>query len=163
MRKANQEITDPKVLEEILSGTQICRVAMVDGDKPYLLPFNFGYQQGCLFIHSALEGKKTDILKKYPQVSFEVEQGVRIIPGKKACNWSTLYRSVIGEGIVEIITDPGRKREGLEVIMAQQGMTGFPEFDERELSKTAILKITVTALSGKQSSNWERLSGETGK
>ncbi|MGW8317443.1 MAG: pyridoxamine 5'-phosphate oxidase family protein, partial [Bacteroidales bacterium] len=130
MRKANQEITDKGVLEEILSSEQICRVAMYDGKRPYLLPFNYGYKAGGLYIHSALEGKKIDILRKFPLISFEVEQGVRIIPGRKACNWSTLYRSVIGEGTVEIVTGLGGKREGLEVIMAQHGMEGSPVFDE---------------------------------
>lgn len=160
MRKTNQEITDSEVLEEILSKEQICRVAMYDGSKPYLLPLNYGYHQGIIYIHSALEGRKIDIFRNYPQVCFEVEQGVQIIPGKMACNWSTRYRSVVGEGIVEIVTGVEGKRDGLKVIMAQHGMEGTPEFDERELSKTVLLKISITSLSGKQSSNWERLSGE---
>lgn len=162
MRKVNQEITDPAILEEILSSEHICRVAMYDGKRPYLLPFNYGYKQGFLYIHSALEGRKMDILRKFPEVSFEVEQGVRIIPGKKACNWSTLYRSVIGEGTVEMVTDVKEKMEGLEVIMARHGMKETPEFDERELIRMVLLKITITSMSGKQSSNWERLSGEPG-
>jgi nitroimidazol reductase NimA-like FMN-containing flavoprotein (pyridoxamine 5'-phosphate oxidase superfamily) len=160
MRKQNQEITDRKTLEEILSKEQICRIAMNDDGKPYLLPLNYGYRNGCLYIHSAPRGRKIGILRKHPMISFEVEQGTRIIPGGKACNWTTLYRSVIGEGTVEIITDGEGKRKGLEVIMAQHGAPGSTEFESRELEKMVILKITITSMTGKHSSNWQRLSGE---
>lgn len=162
MRKQAQEITDRTTLEEILSGEQICRVAMNDNGKPYLLPFNYGYRAGSLYIHSAPVGKKIDVLGKDPRVSFEVEQGVRIIPGQKPCNWSTLYRSVVGEGTVEILTDPDAKRFGLEVIMAQHGAEGPLEMDDKELGKMVILKITIISMTGKHSSNWQRYSGEQG-
>jgi nitroimidazol reductase NimA-like FMN-containing flavoprotein (pyridoxamine 5'-phosphate oxidase superfamily) len=162
MRKANQEITDPAVLEEILSGGQIIRLAMCDGGKPYLLPFNYGYRKGIIYIHSAIEGRKIDVLRKHPTVSFEVEDGVGIIPGKKPCNWSTRYRSVVGEGTAEIVTNVAGKREGMEVIMAQHGLEGTPEFDDSELSRMVLLKIAIFSMSGKQSSNWERGSGEMG-
>lgn len=187
MRKASQEITDPAVLEEILSVQQICRVAMNGGERPYLLPFNYGYRDHCLYIHSATEGKKIDLLREHPLVSFEVEHEVEIVPGKRACGWSTRYRSVVGEGTVQIVTDQKGKREGLRVIMAQHGYravqdpnnhrSGDPdshvrrelvdrgpgespergpgEFDDRELEKMVILRIRITSLSGKQSSNWK--------
>lgn len=78
------------MLEDILSKGQIIRVAMCDGGKPYLLPFNYGYRKGIIYIHSATEGRKIDVLRKNPGVSFEVEERVRIIPGKKPCNWERL-------------------------------------------------------------------------
>ena len=158
MRKTNLEITDQKILEEILSNAIICRVAMNDGAAPYLLPFNFGYRDRCIFIHSAPEGKKIDLLKRNPNVSFEVEDPVTIIPGKKACNWSTRYRSLVGEGKVEILTDAGSKKKGLEVIMAQHGAPELIDFEERELDRMVILKICITSMTGKHSSNWHKLS-----
>ena len=95
MRKTKQEITDEKVLEEILSGAEICRLAMMDGHRPYLLPFNFGYADGSLYIHSAPEGKKIELLNINNQVCFEIEDTVRIIKKEKACGWTTLYRTLL--------------------------------------------------------------------
>ena len=57
MRKANQEIKDVKILAEILQGATICRLAMMDDKLPYIIPFNYGYSHGFIFIHSAPEGK----------------------------------------------------------------------------------------------------------
>ncbi len=72
MRKINQEIKDLQIIEDILSSSIICRIAMIDGERPYLLPFNYGYKDNCIYIHSALEGKKLDVLR--------LTAGIRIYP-----------------------------------------------------------------------------------
>ncbi len=159
MRKANQEIKDPKIIEGILSGARICRVAMTDGRAPYLLPFNFGYREGIIYIHSAPSGKKIDLLRENSSVCFEVEQVARVIPGAKACNWATLYRSVIGYGEVEIVTDFEGKKQGLEVIMSQHGAPELTAFEPKEVDRMVILRLTITSMTGKQSGNWDRESG----
>ena len=161
MRKANQEIMDPKILEEILSGASICRIAMSDGDVPYMLPFNYGYKDGCIYIHSAPVGKKIDLLKKNGRVCFEVEQISRIIPAETACKWATLYRSVIGYGNVEIITDFQDKSRGLEIIMTQHGAPDLTEFKTKEVNFIVILKLNITTMTGKQSNNWDKISNES--
>ena len=155
MRKTNQEIRDPRDIEDILSAAVICRVAMLDHGLPYMLPFNFGYRDRCIYIHSAPEGKKIELLKEDNLVCFEVEDTIRITKGEKACNWSTRYRSVVGYGRVEIIADEAGKQKGLEIIMAQHGAPALTEFDPKLLERMVILKLTIDSVSGKQSSNWE--------
>ena len=121
MRKAKLEIKEEEVLKEILSGALICRLAMMDGDQPYIVPVNYGYRDGFIYMHSAPEGKKIDLLRQNHKVCFEVEDTVEIIKGDRACDWTTRYRSVIGYGAVEILSDDASKQMGLEVIMAQHG------------------------------------------
>ena len=157
MRKANQEIKDKKVLEEILSQAQICRLAMIDNGEPYLLAFNYGFQNNCIYIHSAPEGRKIDILKRNPKVCFEVEQEARLIKGEEACKWSTLYRSVVGYGKVEIITDFEKKWQALEIIMKQHGYPDKTEFNKKEVDFIIILKLTISSMHGKQSGNWNKM------
>ncbi len=154
MRKKNQEITDKVIIEEILSTSEICRLAMLDGDKPYLLPFNYGYKDNCIFIHSAAEGKKIDILKKNNFVCFEIEQKAEIIQHTKSCKWSTLYRSVVGYGEVEIITDFQQKKQGLDIIMAHYGETEQLDYQKNQVESIVILKLKISHLTGKQSGNW---------
>ena len=154
MRKARQEITDRHELEEILQDSIICRMAMIDGDLPYIIPFNYGYRGGCIFIHSAPQGTKIDLLGKQSLVCFEVEDTIEITRGERACDWTTRYRSVVGYGNVEILSDEASKQQGLEVIMAQHGAPGLIEFDPKNLKRMVILKLTITSMTGKQSSNW---------
>ena len=159
MRKANQEITDKLILEDILKQANICRLAMIDKELPYILPFNYGYHENCIYIHSAPAGKKIELLKVNQLVCFEVEQVAEIITNEIACKWSTLYRSVVGYGNVEIITDFEEKKHGLEIIMKQHGATGKLEFNKNEVEFIVILKLTISTMTGKQSSNWNRLNG----
>lgn len=155
MRKEKLEIKDHHILEEILLGAVICRVAIMDGDRPYLLPFNYGYLERCIYIHSAPEGKKIDLLRLNPKVCFEVEDPVEITKGEKACAWSTRYRSVVGYARVEILSDKICKQQGLEVIMSQHGAPELIEFNQKNLDRMVILKLSITSMTGKQSGNWK--------
>ncbi len=159
MRKTNQEITDKSVLDEILTNSKICRLGMIDNRLPYVLPFNFGYHENCIYIHSAPEGKKIDILKKNPLVCFEVEQQADIVEDEIACKWSTLYRSVVGYGNVQLVTEFEAKKRGLEIIMTQHEYKGKMEFETKEVEFIVILKLQIESMTGKQSSNWNRLRG----
>ncbi len=85
MRKSNQEIKDQEIIEEILSGAEFCRIAMMDDNKPYMLPFNYGYKNRCIYIHSAPAGKKIDLLNRNGFVCFEVEQTARVVQKDKEC------------------------------------------------------------------------------
>jgi hypothetical protein len=154
MRKTNQEIRDRQVLQEILQGAVICRIAMMDGDRPYILPVNYGYSDGCFFIHSAPEGKKIDLLRKNRQVCFEVEDRPEIIKGERACDWTTRYRSVVGYGEVEIMTDEAAKKRGLEVIMARHGAPDLIAFKQENLDRMVILKLRITSMTGKRSGTY---------
>jgi len=154
MRRTRQEIKDRRVLEEILEGAILCRLAMMDGKRPYILPFNYGYREGCIYIHSATEGKKIDLLTQNPEVCFEVEDAMEITKGEKACDWSTRYRSVVGYGRVEILSDEAGKQHGLEVIMAQHGAPELIEFKPNNIRRMVILKLHISSMTGKQSSHW---------
>lgn len=154
MRKARLEIKDNKVLEEILGGAIICRVAMMDGDQAYMLPFNYGYREGCIYIHSAPEGKKIDLLRKNPKVCFEVEHTAKLVKGEQACDWTTLYRSVMGYGEIEILSDDHSKQLGLEIIMAQHGAPDLVAFNAKNMARMLILKLSISSMSGKQSASF---------
>ena len=149
------EITDQTIIEEILSKSDICRLAMVDGDQPYMLAFNYGYRDGKIYIHCAREGRKIDVLKQNNRVCFEIEQGVELVKHKKACGWATRYRSLVGYANVEILTGFVEKEDALKVIMVHNGAEGEINFEEKAVNATAILKLNITEVVGKQSKNWD--------
>lgn len=156
MRRKKQEVTDKRIIEEILSTSEICRLGFIDNGRPYILPFNYGYQDGFIFIHCAKEGKKIDLIKKNNIVCIEIEQIAKIERYEKACKWGTTYRSVIGYGKVEIISDYEQKRQGLDVIMKSNGanISHDLNYEKSEVDSMSILKVEITEMTGKQSSNW---------
>ena len=156
MRRVKQEITDKKIIDEILSTSEICRLGFIDNDRPYILPFNYGYKDGFIYIHCANVGKKIDLIKENDTVCIEIEQIAKIERYEKACKWTTTYRSVLGYGKVEIITDYEQKRQGLDVIMIHNGANFSHDlnYEKNHIDSMSILKVQITEMSGKQSSNW---------
>ncbi|MBN2030420.1 pyridoxamine 5'-phosphate oxidase family protein [bacterium] len=154
MRKQNQGITDRNVIEGILSESEICRMAIMDNGKPYIVPLNYGYKNNAIYMHSAPAGKKIELLRKNNQVCFEIEHKVKIIKSDDPCKWSTMYRSVVGYGDVEIITDHEQKKMGLDIIMAHHGKHGGNQYEERLMDLLVILKLNITEMTGKQSEHW---------
>lgn len=161
MRRKNQEITNKKIIEEILSKSVICRIAMIDRDEPYIVPVNYGYSDNVIYIHSASKGKKIELLEKNNNVCFEIEYHSEIIKKEKACDWNTKYRSVIGYGNIEIITDEESKKQGLDFVMKQHGSKGNNVYKNSSLKNMVILKLNIEKLTGKQSGEWMNDESET--
>jgi nitroimidazol reductase NimA-like FMN-containing flavoprotein (pyridoxamine 5'-phosphate oxidase superfamily) len=153
MRRKDREITDKEIIEEILSKSDICRIAIQDDDIPYLVPLNYGYNNGALYFHSASRGRKIELLKRNNRVAFEIEYSSEIIKEDIPCKWSSKYRSVMGTGTIEILQDGKQIRDGLDIIMTHYGHAQNT-YDEAYFSRIVILKLTIENISGKQSGEW---------
>lgn len=150
MRRKKQEIGNREELNGIFREADVCRLAMMDGSVPYIVPLNFGYRDNALYFHSAGEGKKIDLLRSSPEVCFELEAGVTIVPGKEACKWGVSYRSVVGYGRAEFVTDADEKRRGLDAIMAHYSDDKF-EYSDENLRRTTVFKVVIGSMTGKRS------------
>lgn len=50
--------TDKEQIESIIRQSDVCFVGMADTDgTPYVLPMNFGYKDGVIYLHSAQDGR----------------------------------------------------------------------------------------------------------
>jgi nitroimidazol reductase NimA-like FMN-containing flavoprotein (pyridoxamine 5'-phosphate oxidase superfamily) len=151
MRRKEKEITSLKEIEAVLAASRICRLAMVDGGEPYLVPMNFGYREGALYFHTAREGRKIDVLRKNSRVCFEVEADVTIVESEEACDWGTRYRSVIGTGSASFVEDESEKRECMDIIMRHHSGKGGWYFREASARKACIIKVVIDTMAGKKS------------
>ncbi len=68
MRRGDKEIKDMKEIEEIIREAKVCRLAFSVDNMPYIVPLSFGYEKGIFYFHSALVGKKIDMVKKNDRV-----------------------------------------------------------------------------------------------
>lgn len=149
MRRNEKQITDMNEVAQILEQAQVCRLAMVDRGRPYVVPLNFGYRDRSLYFHSAPEGRKIDVLKADPHVCFEVDELVKINKAARACDWGVSFKSVIGTGIARILEAPAEKKSGLDIIMAHYSGRPF-DYSEEMLAKTAVVQVTIHEMTGKQ-------------
>ena len=156
MRRKDKEITDQKLIHDILEKAEICRLGLVENAEAYIVPVNFAYYKGAIFIHSAMQGRKIEILKKNNRVAFEVEAHTSIETGLLPCEWSAKYRSVMGRGTVELEVNTEQKKQALDLIMKKYGWgSNDLSYDEALLSRVCILKLHIESTTGKQSGNWE--------
>ncbi len=157
MRKVNQAIHEPDELAEIIQSSNLVYVAFPDKEVPYLLPFNYGFDNGILYIHSAGEGKKQKFTEQAGKVGFLIVQGGETLKDPQACKWSTRYRSVCGEGYIEREDEAEKKEAALRIIMKHHGADGNPVFEQKQVDSIVIWKIIPEKLTGKKSSNWDRI------
>jgi nitroimidazol reductase NimA-like FMN-containing flavoprotein (pyridoxamine 5'-phosphate oxidase superfamily) len=150
MRRQEKEIKDPDELEDILKRGQLCRIAMVDDGIPYLVPMNYGYKNGCLYLHSAKEGRKVEILRRNNLVCFQIDVDYELEPKKDTCDWPMRYKSVIGWGRVHFIQENEEKLEALNNLLGHYTDARY-EVPKGQLGKTAILRIEIDHMTGKRS------------
>jgi nitroimidazol reductase NimA-like FMN-containing flavoprotein (pyridoxamine 5'-phosphate oxidase superfamily) len=127
---------------------------MVDGDRPYLLPLSFALDGDDLVLHSARDGRKLEVLRRNPQVCFEVEDGVALVTAEEACDYTFAFRTIVGSGEVEFVDDPAERARLLALFGPRYGAPldlHPPPPPEVEVKRTQVLRVRVRELAGKRS------------
>lgn len=154
MRRHEKEIKDESIIRKIFEQSSICRLGLADDGETYIVPVNYAWKDGLIYIHSAPGGRKMEILRRNKKVSFEIEYSDEIIKNEIPCEWSAKYRSLMGLGSITIENDPEEKKKGLEIILKKYGFALKPQFGEASVSGMVLLIMRVISVTGKQSGDW---------
>ena len=149
IRRKDKEITDSREIEAVIEKATVCRLGLVDRGEPYIVPVNFGYERNAIYFHSALEGRKVELIKRNNRVCFEMETDVAIEKTDKS-KCSVRYRSVIGTGRAYILESNEEKLRGLKAIM-RQCTGGEYGFSEERLDSVLVVEIKIENITSKQS------------
>ncbi len=150
MIRKDKEIIELKEIESIIHRSKVCRLAICDESYPYIVPLCFGYSNHTLYFHSASAGKKIDLLKKNTRVGFEFDIDHKVKKSDKACHWGMQYKSVVGFGKATFILEPALKKKALDIIMQQYTKVPY-QFKESKIKGTAVIKVEIEQITGKQS------------
>ncbi len=151
VRRKDKEVTSQEWMEQVLHQGVWLELAMADTDGwPYVLPMNYGYKDGFIFVHGAREGKKIDMLNANPKVCFNITIDTEIIRNEDPSEFSMKYRSVTGHGVAHFVDDLSEKKSALQVIMNHYDGPTEPMPDGL-LTATAVIKIEITEMTGKVS------------
>ena len=153
MRRKEREIADINEIEKIILQCRTCHVAMLSDGTPYVVPLSFGYKilygnMLELYFHSALEGKKLDLLKKNNKVCFEMTYEGDLIHAEIPCKSGLYYASVIGYGEVVFIDDVDEKCEALSLLFQHQFRKEVI-FTAAETENVCVFKIVSFDFKGK--------------
>ena len=147
----HRNLSDRNAIEEIIRKCQVCHVAMVDQEgKPYIVPMNFGFDGGVIYLHSSRIGKKIGIMKKNPDVciEFSTDYLLRYQNEDVACSWSMKYRSVLAYGRVTFIEDETEKVNHLNIIMRNYTPKDF-KYNPPSIREVCCWKIVVEKFEGR--------------
>ena len=150
MRRTDKEITDPAEIESIIQRSVVCRLGMVDENRPYIVPLSFGYKDNTLYFHSANQGKKIDILKLNNAVCFEFDIDCEPVKADNPCEWGMNYKSVIGFGSAYLVDDLEEKRAALDLIMGQYSDGTF-DYPKNKIKNILVIRVEIEQMTGKRS------------
>jgi len=141
-----------KEIEIVIKKCQTCHIAMVDeNNKPYVLPFNFGYHEGTIYLHSDKKGRKIEILKNNPAVciNFTADHELFHQNEQVGCSYGMRYRSVLTYGDVEFIEDFDAKVDALNIFMKQYVADREFKYSDPAIRNVCIFKVEIKDFIGK--------------
>ena len=152
MTKRERQVTDPVEIRRILDTAKVLHLGLAVNDEPYVVPMNYGYteEEGklVLYLHSALKGKKLDMMGSNPNVFFELECDRMPFEGKLPCQYGLVYSSVMGRGKARIVEDVEEKMKALSILMKTQTGKDFT-FNAQLVSIVAVIRIDVEEYTAK--------------
>jgi nitroimidazol reductase NimA-like FMN-containing flavoprotein (pyridoxamine 5'-phosphate oxidase superfamily) len=152
------EIQSKQKMVEFLNSQPVGRIASLDGNGyPQVIPMNFVYHGGVIYMHSHPFGEKLDNIRRNPNVGFEVDQHVCFLPSyyfhpTDASQADTLYISVVIKGKAEIVHRNEEKALALNALMEKYQKEGRYEALDANMPsvhEVAIIKVIPRNMRGK--------------
>ena len=146
MRRKDREM-DRAFALEVLDKAEWMTLAMTGEDgTPYCVPVNAVREGDWLYLHSAPEGAKLDLIRKDGRVAFSLAADVRIDREKS----STYYKSVCGTGRAVVVEDPEEKRLALDCLAERYAARCPRPAPDANVRRVAIIRIDILSLTGKR-------------
>ena len=152
MTKRERQVTDEEQITAILDAGKVLHLGLSVNDEPYVVPMNYGYvregEKLVVYLHSAVRGKKLDMIRENPKVFFEICCDLQPFDGVKPCQYGMAYSSVMGKGTARIVEDVEEKMAAMTALMKTQTGKDF-SFEDRLVSMVAVIRIDVTEYTAK--------------
>ena len=152
MTRRERQVTDPDKIRQILDEAKVLHLGLAVDGEPYVVPMNYGYtmEDGKLtvYLHSAMRGKKLDMIRANPHVFFEMNCDLTPFEGDVACRYGLAYSCLMGRGTAQIVEDVAQKQKALSLLMKTQTGKDF-SFEEKMTKIVAVIKIDVAEYTAK--------------
>ena len=152
MTKRERQVTDPEQILHILDTGKVVHLGLSVNDEPYVVPMNYGYtmEDGTLtlYLHSAVRGKKLDMIQANSKVFFEIDCDRMPFEGRVPCQYGMVYSSIMGRGTATLVEDAEAKKQAMTILMKTQTGKDF-SFNDRLVSIVTVIRIDVSEYTAK--------------
>ncbi len=142
---ASTIITSQEEIDAIIAKCDVCYVGLADTDgTPYVLPMNFGYKDGIIYLHSGQEGRKIDLLKRNNRVciTFCSDRVLSYQSEQVACSYTMKSKSVIARGTACFEEDFDKKVEILNIFMKHYSDKEF-KYSDPAINNVKVWKVEI--------------------
>lgn len=153
-------------IKEYLKTAPFASIATLHGEQPFINQNIFLYDEenNCIYFHTAKEGRLRYNVEQQTKVCLSVGEMGRLLPAEVALEFSVEYKSVIVFGQVDVIVDEEKAKNFLQKLMNKYFPNHIPGKDYREIfpeeiKRTAVYKISIEHLSGKEKKVDENFPG----
>jgi nitroimidazol reductase NimA-like FMN-containing flavoprotein (pyridoxamine 5'-phosphate oxidase superfamily) len=156
MRQDKKEIKDMNTIINLLQTAPVGRLGTVGRDGyPMIKPLNFVYDAMKIYFHSAKEGEKIEDIARDNRVCFEADVPIGYREAhSQPCEATYRYQSVIIKGRASIVSDEGERLHALKLLMDKhQPEGGYGSFRDDKLRITAVVRIDIEEMQGKENIN----------
>lgn len=180
MRRKDREMSREFGLKVIDKASYAVMSLVDENNKPYGLPISPARVEDIIYIHSAKEGRKLEILEKNPEVTLTFVGEVKVpdpinedefiqakgnnqLAAFTSKHFTTQYESAIVIGIARILEEEEEKKEGLRAISQKytpKNMKYFEDAFNAGIGRTMVIRIDIkeiTAKRKKYSNNGEEM------
>jgi len=152
LTKRERQVTDPQQIIRILDTAKVLNLGLSVNDEPYVVPMNYGYtmEDGelTLYLHSAVKGKKLDMIQANPKVFFSMDCDRMPFEGRVPCQYGLVYSSIMGSGTATLVEDVEEKKQAMSILMKTQTGKEFT-FEDRLVTIVTVIRIDVAAYTAK--------------
>ena len=152
LTKREARVTDPEQIRHILDTAKVLHLGLAVDNEPYVIPMNYGYclEDGklVLYLHSAVKGKKLDMMKANSRVFFSIDCDRMPFEGRVPCQYGLVYSSIMGRGTATIVEDVEEKKQAMTLLMKTQTGKDFT-FEDRLVSIVAVIRIDAEEYTAK--------------
>ncbi len=125
-------------------------LAMAVENRPYVIPVNYVIWNGCIYVHTAKEGKKIEWLQQNPVVCFNVHRMIGVKKADTYCGYGTFFESVNVEGHAKLVMQHPNKREILTTLVRKyDAKAQLPPIDHTGENSVWLIEITIDSMCGK--------------
>lgn len=152
LTKRERQVTDLEQIIRILDTAKVLNLGLSVNDEPYVVPMNYGYRMEdgklTLYLHSAVKGKKLDMIRANPKVFFSMDCDRMPFEGRVPCQYGLVYSSIMGRGTAAIVEDVEEKKQAMSILMKTQTGKDFT-FEDRLVTIVTVIRIDVAEYTAK--------------
>ena len=149
-RRKERTMKSPEEMKALLDRMAVGHLAMTTQDGPYVVPVNYLFAEGCIYLHCGPKGRKIEALRKDPRVCFLVDEAGPQVRWDKRCGITQIYESVMCFGRAETVEGQEEKKRILEMMVRKflPPDSPFP-LEDGNVASTVVIKIRVEWMTGK--------------